>query len=242
VGFHPESEAGPGPRSGLQPVKPSITLLLLTLLYPSAVSVEQRAPLTATSHASPLPAGLAPPIAAKLGKAGVRVVVATGPVTLDFWWVESLALKAGSAPPSWESVEEGALVGAVHITGDFRDIRGKVLKPGVYTLRYGIQPDNGDHLGVSPFRAFLLLSPAAGDNSPAPAGHEGAIELSKASIGGSHPGVWSIDPPVAKESALAIHKTSLGHEAVVMEIPVTRDGKPAGTLRFGVVLIGTIEA
>jgi hypothetical protein len=220
----------------------SITLLLLTLLSPAAVSLGQSAPLTATSHASPLPAGLAPPIAAKLAKGGVRVVAAKGAVTLDFWWVESLPLKSGSTQPSWESVEEGALIGAVNITGDFRDLRGKVLKPGIYTLRYGIQPDNGDHLGVSPFRAFLLLSPAAGDGNPAPAGHEGAVELSKASIGGSHPGVWSIDPPVANEPTLAIHKTSLGHEAVVMEITVTRDGKPAGTLRFGVVLIGTIEA
>jgi hypothetical protein len=27
-----------------------------------------------------------------------------------------------------------------------------------------------------------------------------------------------------------------------MEVPVARDGKPAGTLRFGVVLIGKIDA
>ena len=37
------------------------------------------------------------------------------------------------------------------------DIRGKVVKPGVYTLRYALQPQNGDHLGAAPNREFLLL-------------------------------------------------------------------------------------
>jgi hypothetical protein len=151
-------------------------------------------------------------------------------------------MKGSSATQSWEDVEEGSLIGAVNVPGEFRDIRGRVIKPGIYTLRYGLQPENGDHLGVSPFRHFLLLSPAAVDIDPAPRGHDGTVELSKQAIGGSHPGVWSIDPPVAKESPLQLHKTDLGHDAVVMEVPVTRDGKPAGTLRFGVVLIGRIEA
>jgi hypothetical protein len=219
-----------------------LVLLLLTLALPCSGHPEQGASLTATPHSNPPPPGLAPPIAARLAKGGVRVVASKGPATLDFWWVDALAVKPGASAPTWEEVEEGALVGVVNISPDFRDIRAKVLKPGVYTLRYGIQPDNGDHLGVSPFRAFLLLSPAADDKVPAPTGHDGTVDLSKGSIGGSHPGVWSIDPPVAKIPALQLHKTSLDHQAVVMEVPVTRDGKPSGTLRFGLVLIGTIEA
>jgi hypothetical protein len=213
-------------------------LLVFTLFLSGALS--QSAPLSATAHASPPPAGVAQPIAAKLAKSGVRV--SAGKTTLDFWWVDALALKSGASAPSWDDVEEGTVVGVVSISSQFRDIRAKIVKPGLYTLRYGIQPDNGDHLGVSPFRAFLLLSPASSDQSASPTGHDGTIELSKASIGGSHPAVWSIDPPVAKESALQPHKTGLGHQSIVMEVPVTRDGKSAGTLKFGVVLIGTIEA
>jgi hypothetical protein len=216
--------------------------LLLSVLSFVHLAAQGNASLTAAPHAAPVPAGLAAPVAARFGKSGVRVTVAKGPVTLDFWFVESLPMKAGSAATSWDDVEEGALVGAVNISTDYRDIRAKILKPGLYTLRYGIQPDNGDHLGVSPFRAFLLLSPAAQDKDPKPAGHDGTIELSKASIGGSHPGVWSIDPPVATATALSLHKTSLGHQAIVMEVPIARDGKPAGTLKFGIVLIGSIEA
>jgi hypothetical protein len=200
------------------------------------------AALTANTHKSPPPDALSKVIASNLAHDGVRVVVNNGQVTLDFWWVSAVPLKAGSSAPAWADVEEGTLVGAVSISSEFRDIRGRLVKSGVYTLRYGIQPADGDHLGVSPFRDFLLLSPAAHDTHPAPRGHDGTVEVSKQTIGGSHPAVWSIDPPVASQTVLQLHKTELGHEAVVMEVPATRDGKPAGALRFGVVLVGKIEA
>lgn len=214
-----------------------MTLLTSVLL----TTVLAQAPLAGTVQKSPVPDALAPAVAARLGTEGVRVDVNKGAATLDFWWVSALPVKAGGASASWADVEEGSLVGAVSISSDFRDIRGRVIKQGTYTLRYGIQPQNGDHLGVSPFREFLLLSPASVDTDPAPKGHDGTIEMSKHSIGGSHPGVWSLDPPVAAQSVLSTHKTEFGHDAIVMQVPVSRDGKPSGSLRFGLVLIGKIE-
>jgi len=213
-------------------------VLLLTLSLSSGG--QAGAALSGSVQTSPPPSALAPAIAGRLAKSSVRVVVSKGPATLEFWWVDGLAVKGGAAV--WADVEEGALVGAVNVSTEFRDIRARVIKPGVYTLRYGIQPDNGDHLGVSPFRQFLLLSPAALDTDPQPRGHDGTIEISKEAIGGSHPAVWSIDPPAAKEAPLQLHKTELDHDAIVMELSVVHDGKPAGTLRFGLVLIGKIEA
>lgn len=220
-------------------MKMLLVLLTLALVHPAAPS--QSAALTASAQTAPVPDGLAKPVAAALAAGGVRVVVAKGPVTLDFWWVAGLPLKDGTTV-AWSDVEEGTLVGAVNISADYRDIRGRIIKAGLYTLRYGIQPQNGDHLGVSPFRDFLLVSPAAVDTDPAPHGHDGTIELSKQAIGGSHPGVWSIDPPVASAAPLSLHKTELDHDAVIMEVPVTRAGKPAGTFKFGLVLVGRIEA
>jgi hypothetical protein len=220
-------------------MKLHLVLLTLALVHPTAMG--QSAALTATAHTAPVPDGIAKPVAALLTTGGVRVVAAKGPVTLDFWWVAGLPLKDGSTL-AWSDVEEGRLVGAVNISAEYRDIRGRIIKAGLYTLRYGIQPQNGDHLGVSPFRDFLLVSPAAVDTDPAPHGHDGTIELSKQAIGGSHPGVWSIDPPVASAPPLSLHKTELDHDAVIVEVPVTRAGKPAGTLTFGLVLVGRIEA
>lgn len=213
-----------------------LTVVLLALL---AAGQQAAGDLAAEKHSDGVPAGLAPAIAERLAPGGVRVT-AKG-ITLTFWWVKELPLDAGSSA-DWASVREGALVGGVKIDRDFRDIRGKIIKPGVYTLRYGIQPQNGDHLGVSPFREFLLLSPASVDSNPSPQGHDGTVDLSKQTIGGSHPAVWSLDPPTTTDAALSIHTNDAGHKSVVMEVPVVRDAKGLGTLRFGLILIGKIEA
>jgi hypothetical protein len=194
----------------------------------------QAADLSGTRHSDPLTPDFAAPIAAKISPGGVRATV--GANTLTFWWVKDLPMK--SSPPSWSDVPEGTLIGAVKIEKDFRDTRGRVIKAGAYTLRYGIQPANGDHLGVSPYREFLLLSPAKQDADAAPPGHDNLVELSKQTIGGSHPAVWSLDPPVATDAALSVRaNTELELKALVMEVPVA-----GGTLRFGLVLIGKIEA
>lgn len=224
---------------GLHAFVPLSFFLLSFLLGSSSVLLSDS--LSATAHTEPLPSELKPAVAAQLKPGGVRASVDGN--AIDFWWSSGVAL-TGAGPVAWSTVPEGALIGAVKVARDFRDIRGRVIKPGVYTLRYGLQPENGDHLGVSPHRQFLLISPAADDGDAVPTGHEGTVELAKGSIGGSHPGVWSIDPPAATaaETLLSVQKTDLGHQAVIVEVPVTRDAKPAGTLRFGIVLVGRIEA
>jgi len=106
------------------------------------------------------------------------------------------------------------------------------MKAGVYTLRYAIQPATDDHFGVSPFRDFLLLSPAAIDKTPDVLGHDGTIDLSKQTLVNSkHPAVWSIDPPAGKDAPLSVYTTDLGHKSLIVEV---------GKLKFGIVLIGRI--
>jgi hypothetical protein len=206
----------------------AITLTLYALFAGQAA-------ISATPHQEAAPAALAPAIQALMAPAGVRVTV--GNTQLDFWFVKALPLK-GEGAPSWAAVEEGTLIGAVRLSSDFRDIRGRLVKPGIYTFRYGIQPQNGDHLGVSPFRDFLLLSPAAVDREAAPRGHEGTVEMSTKTAGGSHPAAWSIDPPLATGAALTTHTTELGHKALIVEVSTSS----AGTLRFGIVLVGRVDA
>ena len=204
------------------------------MLFLVAFLFVQAPDLSGTKHSDPLPAGLAAPVAATLTPGGVRAAV--GANTLTFWWVKEVPMKASA--PAWSDVPEGTLVGAVKVEKDFRDTRGRVIKVGTYTLRYGIQPANGDHLGVSPFREFLLLSPVSQDTDAAPQKHESLVDLSKQTIGGSHPAVWSLDPPVAADTALTVHSnTELELKALVMEVPAI-----GGTVRFGLVLVGKIEA
>lgn len=195
-------------------------MMVLTIL---SLVMMQAAGLSGAVHTDPVPTEIAAPVATKLAPGGVRAT-ANG-TTITFWWVKDLPGQ------SWKDVPEGSLVGAVKLDTAVADIRGHVMKAGVYTLRYGIQPANSDHFGISPFRDFLLVSPAAADTDPAAVGHDGVIALSKQTLGGSHPAVLSIDPPAATQAPLDVYTTQLGHKSLIVQV---------GQLKFGIVLIGRI--
>jgi hypothetical protein len=199
-----------------------------------ALSSLAHAQLTATSGEGAPPPELSAPIKALLGPA---TKIVAGPATLEFWWVSALPVNGGGAF-EWNQVAEGALVGAVRTSGSFKEIRGKPIKPGVYTLRLGLQPQNGDHLGASPFREYLLLSPAAVDTDVKALGFDGTVALSKQTIGASHPAALSLDPPVATTGApLSPVTNELDHKGVIIELKTSA----GGAVRFGLILIGLIE-
>lgn len=193
-----------------------------------------------SAHGDAPPDALAGPVRAVMATGGQTVSVAGK--TLEFWWVKSLSLEAATADISWASVQEGTIVGAVRLSSSYTDVRGKPVAPGVYTLRYALQPENGDHLGVSPYREFLLLVPAQSDTGPSPLSHDDTVNLSKQANGTSHPAVWSLDPPVASSDPGSVYTNDAGQQGVVFSVAVSRAGKDAGTLRFGLILAGTIQS
>ena len=159
---------------------------------------------------------------------------AVGSATLEIWWARSIDV-AGDGP-GWSNVESGTLIGAVRVTGPFKEIRGKVVAPGLYTLRYGLQPQNGDHLGISTFREYLVFSPASADSDPKILGFDGVVALSKQVIGTAHPAALSLDPPEdAPGALLSTYKNELGHDGVVFEVKA--GGK---SLKFGLIVLGLI--
>ena len=204
-----------------------IAIVLTTLLLVAAPYAQ----LTASPLSSPPPEAIAAPLRALLAPAGHKVTI--GDSTIELWWVSALA----SSGSSWEGVAEGTLVGALRVGGTFKEIRGKTINPGVYTLRFALQPQNGDHLGASPFREYLLVSPAAADTDPKPLGFDGVIAISKQTTGASHPAALSLDPPVATAAALSAYTNELDLKGIVFDIK-TANG---GSLKFGLVLVGVIE-
>src|SRR5688572_18965848 len=184
-----------------------------------------------TVSVSPLTDKAPPELASGITSRLVPVAkVTVGAATVDVWLVQKLERSADG--PGWTNVESGTLVGAMRVSGDFKEIRGKAVKPGVYTLRYGLQPQNGDHLGISTFRDFVLLSPAPLDKDPKALGFDGVVALSKEVIGTAHPASLSLDPPEdAPGAALSVYKNELGHEGVVLQIE---------SLKFGLIVSGLI--
>lgn len=207
-------------------------LWLVSLI--GAASSSAFAQLTATPANRPPPDEVTAPLRARLAPAST--VVRAGAAELELWLVSEMPME-GAGPADWSRVAEGALVGAMRVTGPFKEIRGKTVKPGVYTLRFGLQPQNGDHLGASPNREYLLLSPAAVDVNPAPLGFDGTVAISKQTIGTSHPAALSLDPPITDASLLSPVTSDLDHRGLVFEVRTSH----GGALRFGLILIGVIE-
>lgn len=216
----------------------AVVLLILPLLVTAGAA---QAPTVTKAPVSP-PSELAPAIAGALGS-DVTTVTAGG-ARLEFWLVEALELAKKPAPDalSWSDVPEGALVGALRVSGSWSDIRGFTIRPGVYTLRFALQPQNGDHMGVSPHREFLLPGPAAEDTAVAPVGYDGAVELARKVSRRAHPASISLDPPVSPGEPGTVTTSDLGHQVVILRVPVAFEGTPAGHLTFGVVVQGTIES
>lgn len=212
------------------------TTVCLATVAPSAA---QRPDVSAGADRPP--ADLAPAIASALNPRGTLVRI--GGLQLQLWWVKALGLEgAGNGRSPWSQVPEGSLVGVVQASGAWSGIRGYSLRPGTYTLRFGLQPQNGDHMGISPYREFLLVAPAAADLTPAPVGHDDAVELAGKASRRSHPAVLSIDPPKTSAPPLTVTSNELGHDVVIFAVPTAGGtGEGPGLFTFGLVVRGTIE-
>lgn len=158
-----------------------------------------------------LPDGLSKKVAATLNSAGKRVTGAKGAV-VDVWFAKSVPVKPGFEPTL--SVKypfmSGELIGAMQVGKGqtFTDFRGQELKPGVYTLRYGQQPQDGNHIGTSELSDFLLALPAKTDTDPKPINVLQTLYKDSAkSVGATHPAIFSL-LPAGKDA-----KPGLKHDA-----------------------------
>ena len=128
-----------------------------------------------------------------LEPAGSRVSLADG-AYCDIWLRAGMpAGKTDAQGAVYTSLGESALVGVIAFAKPTTDFRGQPLKPGVYTLRYGLHPTDGNHMGISPIRDFLVLVPVAMDQNPdAQFKFEELMKMSAKASGTNHPAVLSL--------------------------------------------------
>jgi hypothetical protein len=146
------------------------------------------------------PSDLPPAFASLMSPKGYKITGAGGSVYCEIWFRSSLPSGKKSTEDSvaFPSIPHGSLIGAIRFPAQAADRRGQQLKAGTYTLRYSDYPVNGDHLGVSPQRDFLVLTPAADDKDPnAMPAFDDLMAMSKKASGTPHPAVVSLEPPAA---------------------------------------------
>lgn len=177
---------------------------------------------------------------------GARFLDDQGSAVAEVWLAKTLS---GAASPSssmdvlYGSVAPGAFVGVLHFPNGGKDFRGQDVKSGYYTMRYDLVPQDGNHMGVSQYRDFILLIPVAQDPDPAQAlKFEDAVKLSRQTTGTGHPGILSMDPvdESTREFPSAFRDGS-NDWALAAKTQVKAEGGAAKDLPMAIVLVGKYE-
>ncbi|GAB4141767.1 MAG: hypothetical protein Tsb009_11680 [Planctomycetaceae bacterium] len=157
------------------------------------------------------PKGLSKAVADSLNPNGFAIKGPKGSVC-EIWLAKSIPVTPGFKPTLNVKYpfKAGELIGALRVPENqkFTDFRGQELKPGVYTLRYGKQPEDGNHIGTSELADFLLAIPGKIDKSPKAISLVDTLHSRSAkSSGGTHPAIFSLLP------GKKIEKSTLAHDS-----------------------------
>src|SRR5271169_3132367 len=124
---------------------------------------------------------------------GYRVTLDDG-WTAEFWFAKELKTATkdvtGALYPELANAE---FVGVVSLPKGMTDFRGQSIPSGVYTLRYQLLPQDGNHLGVAPNPDFLVAIPVASDPNPEQSHpYRKLVALSAQSTSTNHPAVIAL--------------------------------------------------
>ncbi|MGH9723081.1 MAG: hypothetical protein ACRD8O_22960 [Bryobacteraceae bacterium] len=143
----------------------------------------------------PPPSDLASGFTQDLQKEGFKITNASGAPLCEIWFRSPAPSGAKTTEDgvTLTSIPQGAYMGVIRFPAVGSDRRGQNLKPGVYTMRFSLQPVNGDHVGASPQRDFLLLVPSSIDKDAAVMpGYDDLVAMSTKASGTPHPAVLSV--------------------------------------------------
>ena len=88
--------------------------------------------------------------------------------------------------------QPGQLIGLVHFNRKYLDFRKQTVPSGWYTLRFALQPVDGNHEGTSIIRDFLLLLNVQQDEAKKKWADKSLFKASAESIGTTHPAMLSL--------------------------------------------------
>lgn len=206
------------------------TATILFLLLISSVSFAKVEMIGAA------PAGSFPEAITKtLESRGYRVALPDGSVICDVWFRAGVPAQSGHnvEGANYPELSPSEFIGIITFPKQVSDFRGQPIKPGSYTLRYELLPNDGNHMGVSPNRDFLLLSPATEDTDvAAQLNFDQLVALSAKSAGTAHPAAFSMVQPDG-DTFPAIYKNEDGYYVFVLKMKTSTGDLPVGLVVKG---------
>ena len=214
---------------------------VMALLLCAGVALEARAASYKLEPVSTAPEGLSSTVKAVLQSEGYKVVNEQGAAWCEVWIRKEIANLGKPASPEakYPALHLGQLLGVMRFSAGGADYRGQAIKPGLYTLRYCLILQDGNHLGAAPILDFVLLVPAAEDSKDPDAvmTTDEVVALSRKASGTNHPAVINLASPPAAASSATLEKDEMEHWV----LKVKSSSKPAADLPIGIVVVGRAE-
>jgi hypothetical protein len=155
-----------------------------------------------------------------------------GKPLLEIWLRRDLPLKNAAA--KLDSIGEATLVAAVAVRGPgLQDYKQNDIPEGVFTARFLLQPQDGDHLGTAEFNYFLALIAADADKDLngldkfrpvtkasgklTPSGHPLIISLRP--VSGDAARTPALTEPAAEHKAIRLSVSAKGPGGEKVELP-----------------------
>jgi hypothetical protein len=224
-----------------------LALSLLLFGFIAVANGQEAIKVESLKHAPP--ESLAPAIRETVSEDGYRLVDQQGNLFAEIWLRKGIPATHKPEGPrgaiQFPFLADGELMGVLQFATEGHDYREQPIAKGVYTMRYGLQPVNGDHLGVSTYRDYVLLLPATKDKTVAAPARKALEERSAESAGTSHPASFLVlTPPANNDKAGGvIHDEENNTWGVVLPLSLQLKDKaqPSG-LSILLIVVGAAKA
>jgi hypothetical protein len=207
----------------------TLSALLVLALFLTGSLHAAEGKYTVKEMAAPPPKELKEIIKGLLEPRAAQVFDARGELYCEIWFAKAVPSKATPAQVqnglTYRELEHTSLVGAIRFAQDVQDYRKQDVKAGVYTLRVGHQPQDGDHMGTAPHPEFCLLVSANLDDKPEVMEPKKLHDISARSLEGGHPGVFLLFPNKKPDPQPAMVDLGMGHWALRHTLQIEAGGK-----------------
>jgi hypothetical protein len=140
-----------------------IVIFLLSCVGAPCVLAQESIKVEALKQAPP--SSIAAELLTALNSQGVRIQDGQGRPFAEIWLRKAIPAaekpSGPKGPVQFPFLADGELLGVLQFATEGHDYRDQPIAKGVYTMRFGLQPVNGDHLGVSTYR--LRAAPPCGE-------------------------------------------------------------------------------
>jgi hypothetical protein len=218
----------------------------LLVLLGAATAATAQTKYTIKEAKSELPKELKPAVAKLLDDNAVQLRDDKDTLICEVWFRKEVPAQATPEQVkngiTLREIPETTLLGALRVHKTMTDYRKQKIKEGVYTLRLGYQPSDGDHMGTAPNNEFCLPVAADDDKDDALMKPKELQETSAKVAGGNHPAVLLLFPPSAKAPEAAKLEKDAMNDWVLTRGVAIKAGDAKAKIGLMLTLVGVSSA